>query len=190
MGLLPPVILGALLIVAFALTSLQRLAIASHSGPMPARQIAYQMRTHHQGAIALKQADPSLETVIDAPPPTMSVGDFRFLSCISGQSVSTAAMEVGDAATLIPEVSIPSTEIDAVLEELARQSVMSPELGRLGAMGWSTGSGGVRSAAITPIAGIGITAGAQIRTAFGLIPLTANCPIPDGAPIIVTQVVP
>ena len=190
MGLLAPVILGALLIVAFALTSLQRLAIASHAGPLPARQIAYQMRTHHQGAIALKLADPSLVTIIDAPPPSMNVGDFRFLSCISGQSVSTAAMEVGDAVTMIPQVTIPAAEIDALLEELFRQSVMSPELGRMGSVGWSTGYDGVRSAAITPIAGIGITSGAQIRTAFGLIPLTANCPIPDGAPIIVTQVVP
>ena len=39
MGLLPPVILGALLIVAFALSAQQRLALNSRTGPMPARQI-------------------------------------------------------------------------------------------------------------------------------------------------------
>src|SRR5579859_8012727 len=88
MGLLTPVILGALLIVAFALSSQQRLGLASHAGPMPARQIAYLMRAHHQGAISLKQATPGLDTVIDAPPATMTVGDHLFLSCISGKFVA------------------------------------------------------------------------------------------------------
>jgi len=187
MGLLPPVLLGALLIVAFALSAQQRLAIASHTGPVPARQIAYQMRVHHQAAIALKQADPGLTTVTDA----LNDNDYQFLSCINGNYVATAMMTVGDSITLMPMVMVGEAEANAIVEELARQSVIAPELGRTGQAAWSVGYAGSPSTLITPVVGVGMVDGASIRTSSGLIPASfAACPVPTGAPILVTQVLP
>jgi len=185
MGLLPPVILGALLIVAFALSSQQRLTIASHTGPVPARQIAYQMRVHHQAAIALKQADPALSTVTDA----LNDNDFLFLSCINGNTVATVMMTV-TGIPLIPRVMVGQTEANAVVEELARQSVMAPELGRVGQTAWSAGYDGVAGALITPVVGVGTSDAANIHTTTGLVPLPDSCLAPAGAPVILTQVLP
>jgi len=186
MGLLPPVILGALLIVAFALSSQQRLAIASHAGPLPARQIAYLMRAHHQGAIWLKQADTALETVIDAPPPTMNVGDYLFLSCISGKVVATSVTTI----TPIPVAEMGMAEANAVVVELARQSVVSPELGLLGQTPLAVGYDGNPAALVAPAPGIGLSDGTDIHTGTGLVPVPSGCLIPAGAPTILTQVLP
>jgi len=179
MGLLPPVILGALLIVAFALSAQQRLAIASHDAPMPARQIAYRMRVHHEAAIRLKQADPSLDTYVDA----LNDNDYQFLSCIEGKTVTTVMMTISFA---LPELVIGPSEVDAVVEELARQSIIAPELGRTGQTAWANGNGGTL---VAPTAGIGILDFPNMRTATGIIP-APPCLTPDGAPAIVTQVLP
>jgi hypothetical protein len=179
MGLLPPVILGALLIVAFALSSQQRLALAGHNAPLPARQIAYQMRVHHEAAIRLKQADPSLDAFVDA----LNDNDNQFLSCIQDKTVMTVMMIFPSS---VPELVIGPSEVDAVVEELARQSVIAPELGRTGQTAWSNGNGGTL---VAPVAGIGILDFPNIRTATGLMP-TPPCLAPNGAPAIVTQVLP
>lgn len=118
MGLLAPIILGALLIVAFALTSQQKLAIASHTGPMPARQIAYLMRVHHQSAIKQKLANPALDTIVDAAPPTMAISQDLFNSCLQGKVVATGIFTVGVAAPLLSPA-----EADAVVAELKLQTV-------------------------------------------------------------------
>ncbi len=190
MGLLPPVILGALLIVAFALSSQQRLAIASHTGPMPARQIAYQMRVHHQAAIALKQADPTLSTVTDA----LNDNDFLFLSCINGNYVATVMMTV-IGIPLIPTRMINTAEANAVVQELSRQSVLAPELGRIGQTAWATGYDNAPSTLVAPVVGIGLvqfvpSQVAIIHTVDGDLPLPDGCLTPDGAPVIMTQVLP
>ena len=187
MGLLPPVILGALLIVAFALSSQQRLTIASHTGPVPARQIAYQMRVHHQAAIALKQADPGLSTVTDA----LNDNDYQFLSCIDGNYVATVMMTV----ELIPTLMISAAEANAVVTELARQSVMAPELGRVGQTAWSIGYNNAPSTLVTPVVGIGLvqfvpSEVATIHTIDGDLPIPDGCLTPNGAPVIMTQVLP
>lgn len=184
MGLLPPVILGALLIVAFALSSQQRLAIASHAGPMPARQIAYQMRIHHEAAIRLKRATPGLITVTDA----LNDNDDQFVSCIDAKTVSTVMMIVGDATTLMPFVIVGVSETNAIVQELARQSIIAPELGRVGQTAWSIGYADSPSTLITPVVGIGVADGGDIRTSSGLIP--TPCLAPTGAPVIMTQVLP
>lgn len=184
MGLLPPIILGALLIVAFAFSAQQRLAIASHAGPIPARQIAYQMRVHHQAAIRLKLADPALDIVTDA----LNDNDDQFLSCIHDKTVTTALMTIGDAMTLMPFVLIGAPETNMVVQELARQSVIAPELGRVGQTAWSIGYTGASSTLVTPVVGVGIADGGYIRTSSGLIPPT--CIVPVGAPVLITQVLP
>src|SRR5579871_2296355 len=116
MGLLPSVILGALLIVAFALTAQQRLSIANPTGPLPARQIAYLMRTHHQAAIDQKLANNSLEAEGNFAPPTMTVsGDYTFVSCIHDKVVATGLFVVGDAMTLIPFAIFGTAENNAVV---------------------------------------------------------------------------
>jgi hypothetical protein len=186
MGLLPPVILGALLIVAFALSAQQRLGLASHAAPMPARQIAYVMRAHHQGAIGLKQATPGLQTVIDAPPPTMSVGDDLFLSCISGKFVATSVTTM----TPLPTVKLQSAAANAVVAELARQSILVPELGRTGWTPLATGYNNSPLALTAPAPGVGLSDGTNIHTTAGLIPIPPDCVIPSGAPTLITQVVP
>lgn len=182
MGLLPPVILAALLVVAFAFSSQQRLAIASHAGPTPARQIAHQMRLHHEAAIRLKRNDPALDTYTDA----LNDNDSQFISCISGKTVTTVMMTIGDATTLMPFVLVGVSETNAIVQELARQSVIAPELGRIGQTAWANGNGGTR---VVLVAGIGILDFPNMRTATGLIP-APPCLAPDGAPAIVTQVLP
>lgn len=179
MGLLAPVILGALLIVAFALSAQQRLAIASHNAPMPARQIAYQMRVHHDAAIRLKQSDPALDTYVDA----LNDNDDQFLSCITGKSVATAMMTTHN---FIPVLLTSPDEANSVTEELARQSLTSPGLQQTAANAWTTRADGAH---LVPVVGIGILNFPNLRTASGLIP-APNCLFPDGAPTIVTQVIP
>lgn len=182
MGLLPPVLIGALLVVAFAFSSQQRLAIASHAPPMPARQLAYLMRAHHQAAVALKVATPSLDTVTDVAPPTMTVaGDYTFISCISGNYVATGLFVIGDTTTLAPLTLIGAAESNAVVTELKRQSVLSPELGQVGSTPWAVGNGS-SGAQIAPVTGIGLVGDAALAG----IP----CPMPNEAPVIVTQVLP
>jgi hypothetical protein len=154
------------------------LAIASHAGPLPARQIAYQMRVHHEAAIRLKRADPLLDTYVDA----LNDNDEQFLSCIRDKSVTTVMM----FASAIPQLVIGAGEVDAVTEELARQSVVAPELGRIGQTAWANGNTGP---SIVPVSGIGILDFPNMRTAMGLIP-APPCIAPDGAPAITTQVLP
>jgi hypothetical protein len=185
MGLLPQVILGALLIVAFALSAHQRLAIASHTGPMPARQIAYLMRTHHQAAVNLKQATPSLQTVVDAAPPSMNLDDFVFLSCVAQKSVATFMMTitagVGPDLAVIPRLMISTAEANAVVEELKRQSVVEPELGSLSQAPWAAGYGGNPAALVAPSPQVGFSDN---------VTLPASCLYAPGVPTIVTQVIP
>jgi hypothetical protein len=185
MGLLPQVILGALLIVAFALSAQQRLHLNSGTGPMPARQLAYLMRQHHQGAIALKQATPSLQAVIDAPPPTMNINDFVFLSCIGQKSVATFLMTItqngGYGLAVIPRLMISTTEANAVVEELRRQTVMAPELGRTGQSPWATGYNGSPAPLIAPSSSVGFADDLN---------LPAGCMSASGVPTIITQVLP
>jgi hypothetical protein len=191
MGLLPPVILGALLIVAFALTSQQRLAIASHTGPMPARQIAYQMLVHHWAAVRLMQSNPAsyaqLE-LVDA----LYDNDYQFLSCMQGNTVTTVMMTV---EPMIPTLMISTAEANLVEQELSRQSVIAPELGRIGQTAWSVGYNNASSTQVTPIVGIGLaqfvpSEVGTIHTIDGDLPLPDGCLMPDGAPVIMTQVLP
>ena len=187
MGLLPPVILGALLIVAFAFSSQQRLALASHDGPLPARQTAYRMRVHHEAAIRLKRADPDLITVTDA----LNDNDDQFLSCIGDKTVATVMMIIGDETTLMPLVIAEVPETNAIVQELARQSIIAPELGRVGQTAWSVGYPGSSSALIPPVVGVGVMEGANIRTSSGLASASSvGCPAVTGVPVIVTQVLP
>lgn len=175
MGLLPQILLGALVVAAFAATMQQRLAIASHANFLQARQFAYMLRTHHQAAINLKQADSTLQTTI---------ADSRILSCITGKVVITVAWN-SLAVMTSPD------EANTVVEELARQSVLAPELGRVGQTRWSVGYNGIHSALITPVAQTGISDGANIRTGTGVFPLPLDCRfIPYGSPAMVTQVLP
>ena len=85
MGPFPQMMLAALVLAAFALASQQRLAIASHSGPAPARQIAYLLRSYHSSAIAIKLAAPATTQTIVAGPPSMT----GFISCADAQNVVT-----------------------------------------------------------------------------------------------------
>jgi len=179
MGLLPPVLIGAFLIVAFALSAQQRLTIASHNGPMPARQIAYEMLVHHDAAIRLKQSDPALDTYVDA----LNDNDELFLSCIWGKSVATTMMTTQN---FIPQLLTGPDQVNRVVEELIRQSVTSPRLEQTGLTAWSIRPDGTH---IVPVAGIGILDFPNMRTSSGLVP-APNCLFPNGAPTIVTQVLP
>jgi len=185
MGLLAPVIIGALLIVAFTLSAQQRLDLNNRTGPMPARQVAYLMRVHHQSAVNQKLADPELDTVVNAAPPTMTItGDYTFLSCIHGKVVVTAAFIIGDALTLMPIPIFSTAENNAIVTELRRQSVLPPEFGLLGHSPWTVGNGGSPTAMITPTSGIGLS------DEIDAGPISLPCPIPSGVPAIVTQVLP
>jgi hypothetical protein len=189
MGLLPQLLLGALIVAAFAATMQQRLAIASRADVLQARQLAYLMRTHHQAAVKLKLATPSLDTLTDAPPGPM-INDFRFLSCITGKVVVTSMYEIS-GPEIIPVLAYGTDQANAVVAELIRQSVLAPELGRVGKTPWSTGYDGAPSALMTPVAGIGTANGTTVRTAAGPIPLPNPCSqAPLGAPTMVTQVLP
>lgn len=185
MGLLAPVILGALLIVAFALSAHQRLAIASHTGPMPARQLAYLMRVHHQAAISQKMVTPSLQTVIDAAPPSMNIDDFMFLSCVTQKSVTTFMMTITEGGgfdlAVIPRLMTSTANANAVVRELRRQSVVTPELGRLGNTPWAIGYGGNPAALVAPMPQIGMS---------DSVTIPSGCLYAPGVPTIVTQVIP
>lgn len=85
MGGFPQMLLAALVVAAFALASQQRLAIAAHNGPDPARQIAYLLRTYHRSAVAFKQANPATTQTIVAGPAGMA----GFVSCADAHSVVT-----------------------------------------------------------------------------------------------------
>ena len=118
MGLLAPIILGALLIIAFALTSQQKLAIASLGGPMPARQIAYLMRVHHQSAIKQQLAAPSPGEEVDLAPPTMAINENLFVSCLYGKIVATGIFTSGTGAAILSPA-----DANAVVAELKRQTI-------------------------------------------------------------------
>jgi hypothetical protein len=183
MGLLPSIIIGALLIVAFTLSAQQRLDLNSRAGAMPARQIAYLMRAHHQSAVSQKLADPALDTIVNAAPPTMTVaGDYTFLSCIHGKIVMTAAFVIGDAVTIIPFPVFSLAENNEVVTELRRQSVLPPELGLLGRTPWAVGYNGSPAALIASASGIGLS--------DEVVPSPIPCLVPSGVPAIVTQVLP
>ena len=85
MGGFPQMLLAALIVAAFAFTAQQRLAIAAHNGPAPARQIAYLLRTYHRSAVAFKQANPATTQTIVAGPAGMT----GFVSCADSHSVVT-----------------------------------------------------------------------------------------------------
>ena len=185
MGLLPSVILGALLIVAFALSAQQRLALNPRTGPMPARQLAYLMRAHHQSAVNQKLANTNLDTATDFAPPTMTiVGYYTFVSCVQDNVVATGLFIVGDATTLMPLPLLDTAENNAVVAELRRQSVLPPELGLLGGRPWTVGYNASPSALIAPTPGVGLSD----ELAAG--PIAMPCPMPSGVPVIITQVLP
>lgn len=85
MGGFPQMLLAALVVAAFAFTAQQRLAIAAHNGPDPARQIAYLLRTYHRSAVAVKLASPATTETIVAGPAGMT----GFVSCADAHSVVT-----------------------------------------------------------------------------------------------------
>ena len=94
MGLFPQMMLAALIVAAFALTSQQRLAIAGHGGPDPARQVAYLLRAYHRSAVAYKLANPAAAQTIVAGPAGMT----GFVSCADATSVvTTLAQSFGTA---------------------------------------------------------------------------------------------
>jgi hypothetical protein len=171
MGLLPQLLLGALIVAAFAATLQQRLAIASHNGPLPARQIAYQMRVYHQSSVTYKEANAALSGTIAAPPPSLTpaapIAAF-FVSCADAHSVVT---------TLNQPLSAYTNQ--EIAQEMSRQSVSPPELG---------GSGKPPQAIGIP--GIGLSNGMALQTGLGLTALPAGCAVAAGLPAIVTQAVP
>lgn len=177
MGLLPPVILGALLIVAFALSAQQRLALNTHTGPMPARQVAYLMRVYHQSSVSLKGSPTPPPLGPLANPPSNLAGQTFYASCADAKSVVTY---------LIGETLYRN---EAVAAELARQSVAPPELGKNGS-GTTIGYGGLDAPYAVPVAGIGLSNGAQIVGTADVTILPANCSVPAGAPALQTQVLP
>jgi hypothetical protein len=182
MGLLPQIILGALLIVAFALSAQQRLALNPRTGPMRARQIAYLMRAHHQAAVNAKMADNALTNEGDYAPPTMTTtGDYTFVTCIGAKTVVTGLFVIGDDTTLMALPLLGNAENNAVVAELRRQSVLPPELGSLGGKPWAVGYNASPAALIAPTPGVGLA---------GEVPASAPCLPPGEAPVIVTQVLP
>ncbi len=180
MGLFPQIMLGALILAAFAFTAQQKLSLGSHNGPMPARQIAYLMRVHHQAAVNLKAATPSLAAVGDFGPPSMA-SEERVVSCIEGKFVVTGLFTIGDTTTLMFLPVVGTAESNAVAAELKRQSVLSPELGRLGQTPRATGYNGSPASSIAPVTQAGLS------DEFPLIP---NCLLLPGIPAMVTQVIP
>jgi hypothetical protein len=166
MGLFPQLLLGALIVVAFAATAQQRLAIASHTGPDPARQIAYLMRVYHRSSVAYKTANSSAAGTIAAPPPSMTapqpVATF-FTSCADATSVVTTLAD-----------SLGAHRNQGIAQELSREAA-SPSTKPAPAIG---------------IPGIGLSNGTALQTGLGVTALPANCTVAAGLPAIVTQAVP
>lgn len=169
MALVPQILLGALILLAFAFTAQQKLAIANSKGPVPERQIAYLMRVYHQASVAAKAADGSLTGALANPSPAMSGASpvaFFFTSCADATSVVT---------TLIDPAG--SYRNQSIARELARQASAPPELGTV-------------APRTVVIPGTGLSTGASIQTGAGQTPLPANCTVTAGLPVIVTRVVP
>jgi hypothetical protein len=166
MGLLPQLMLCALIVAAFAVTAQQRLAIASHSGPAPARQIAHLMEVYHRSSVAYKEANPAAAGVIAAPPPGMTppqpVATF-FASCADGHSVVTTLTD-----------SLGAYRNQQIARELSRQA-----LDQVG-----------EPAQIIGVPGIGLSTGNAVQTGLGLATLPANCTVAAGLPAVITQAVP
>jgi len=163
MGPFPQIMLAALVLAAFALASQQRLAIASHTGPAPARQIAYLMRSYHSSAVANKLGATS------ATPPTETTTITGFVSCADAQNVVTTVDQ--------SHGTYDTARTEQIVGELLRQSSAPPEFGN----------------AIRPgigVPGIGLSNGTQIQTGLGMVALPPTCPVPAGLPAILTQVVP
>jgi|SRR5579859_2650123 len=178
MGLLPQVILGALLIVAFALSAQQRLAIASHTGPMPARQIAYLMRVYHQSSVAYATNVVLPNGTVADPPPEWDVTSTLFKSCWDGISVVTSLN------------GMQTAENNAVAQELVRQSVIPPEYGLLTPVSWAIGYNGSTVSQLARVPGVGLSDGANIQSGAGAIALATGCAVSSGAVAIQTRVLP
>gem|GEM_PF-5214723 len=153
--------LAALVLAAFALASQQRLAIASHNGPAPARQIAYLMRSYHSSAVAYKLVHNSATQAIAGP-----AGMTGFVSCADAQNVVTTV-----------DQSYGAARDEQIVGELLRQSSTPPEFGTA-----------IRAGIGVP--GIGLSNGTQIQTGLGVVALPAACAVPAGLPAMLTQVLP
>jgi len=114
MGPFPQMMLAALILAAFALASQQRLAIASHGGPAPARQIAYLLRSYHSAAVAFKLANPATIQTIAAG----EAGMTGFISCADAKNVVTTI-----------DQSYGTARDQQIAGELLRQSVSSGQTG-------------------------------------------------------------
>jgi len=114
MGLFPQMMLAALIVAAFALTSQQRLAIASHGGPDPARQIAYLLRSYHSAAVAFKLANPATTQTI-----------------VAGEAGMTGFISCADAKTVVTTIdqSYGTARDQQIADELLRQSVATGQAG-------------------------------------------------------------
>ena len=169
MALVPQILLGALILLAFAFTAQQKLVIANPAGPAPERQIAYLMRAYHQSSVAAKAANSALTGLLANPSPAMSGPSpvaFFFTSCADAHSVVTTLIEASNAH-----------QQQSIAHELARQSGAPPELGTV-------------APRTVVIPGTGLSNGTAVQTGVGPLPLPANCAVAAGLPAIVTRVVP
>jgi hypothetical protein len=162
MGLgLPLFFLALAALVAMQLLT-QKANLASLAGPVPARQIAYNLRVFHQAAITYKLANPTVTGVLPVTPPAF-LTDWRFTSCASSNAVVTSGSGFNLAMSRV------------LNDELLRQSSAPPELGIAAAPGGFTD-------------GIGLSDGVFINNGFG--PISPACPVPQGSAAIQTQVLP
>jgi len=161
MGPFPQMMLAALILAAFALASQQRLAIASHGGPAPARQIAYLLRSHHSAAVSFKLANPATTQTI-----------------VAGEAGMTGFISCADAKTVVTTIdqSYGTARDQQIAGELLRQSVSSGQTGVV-----APGGG---------VPGIGLSDGTQLQTGFGAVALPAACPVTAGLPAMQTRVLP
>ena len=180
MGLLPSLILGALIVTAFAFTAQQRLVLASPAGPMPARQIAYLMRVYHQSSVAYQLSAKGPAGVI-ANPPSFLTASFYFTSCTDGNSVVTFVG--GQSASPQWTGGAGAYQNQSVVRELLRQSLSPPELGPVRQTSQIAGQ-------IAPVPGIGLSTGTQIQSGSGLLTLPSGCGVAAGLPAIQTRVAP
>ena len=169
MALVPQIMLGALILLAFAFTAQQKLVIANHTGPAPERQIAYLMRAYHQASVSAKAANGGLTGTVANPSPAMSGAGsvaFFFTSCADAKNVVTTLSE-----------TLNGYQNQSIARELARQSAAPPELG------------GVAPHSVV-IPGVGLSTGNAVQTGVGALALPAGCAVTAGMPAIVTQVIP
>ena len=177
MALVPQILLGALVLLAFAFTAQQRLAIANHAGPAPERQVAFLMRAYHRSSVAAKTAAPSLTGVLADPSPSMTGAApvaFFFTSCADAHDVVTT---LGGASATPGADAAGAYQNQSVARELARQSASPPELG-------------LTAPQRTAVPGIGLSTGAAVETAAGALAFPAGCAVKAGLPAIQTRVVP